>query len=115
MVRVLPGAARRRAQRYAGRVRDLALRRIGGQRQGTVVPPLGISTLLAVEQFGQQLPTLRKKRAAIQADRRRGDDEILKLFGQPLEPLAPIDGFATYHRHVIGALQLDRWVEGAAR
>ena len=105
--RRLPGAARRRGGRYARRLRDMAVRRWGGQPEGLIVPPVGISTLLAIEQFGEQLPVLRKKRAAIQASRRRADEEILPLFGQPLQPLAPIDGFANYHRHVMASLQLD--------
>ena len=97
------------------RLRRGIARRLSPDRNATAVPPAVISALLAVEQFGDHLPVLQKKRAAVQALRRRTDAEILKLFGLPLEPLAPVDGFADYHRRVMRVLGLDRWVNGDRR
>ena len=39
--------------------------------------------LLALEDFGRQLPELARKRAAIQARRQRSDRELAPLFGEP--------------------------------
>jgi len=113
--RRVPAAAWRRAGAMGSRLRRGIARRLSPDRNATAVPPAAISALLAVEQFGDHLPVLQKKRAAVQALRRRTDAEILKLFGLPLEPLAPVDGFADYHRRVMRVLGLDRWVNGDRR
>ncbi|HVH66132.1 MAG TPA: glycosyltransferase family 2 protein [Candidatus Acidoferrum sp.] len=106
----IPAAFGRRARVLGSRVRQRLAERLSPQRDMAAVPRTAISSLLAVEQFGEHLPVLQRKRAAVQALRRRTDAEILKLFGLPLEPLAPVDGFADYHRRVMQTLGLDRWV-----
>lgn len=109
--RRVPRALRSRLRPATARLRKQAARWIGGElAAGPALPPAAIATLLAIEQFGDHLPALRQKRAKIQAERRRPDEEILPLFGLPLEPLSPIAGFADYHRQVMKALGLDRWV-----
>jgi len=105
----LPAATARRLSALNTKLRQQAMRRLGGD--GSLpVRASAMSSLLAIEQFGQHLPVLRSKRAAVQAMRRRSDQEILKLFGLPLEPLAPVGGFAAYHRQMMQAFGLDAWV-----
>ncbi len=62
--------------------------------QAVGASPRFIAHLIALEEFGRQLPALTAKREAIQRRRRRSDREILALFGEPLrihdEGLQPI-------------------------
>ena len=46
--------------------------------------PRFVAHLIALEEFGRQLPALTAKREAIQRQRRRSDREIFSLFGEPL-------------------------------
>jgi GT2 family glycosyltransferase len=46
--------------------------------------PRAIAHLIALEEFGRQLPGLVEKREVIQARRRRSDSELFALFGDPL-------------------------------
>jgi GT2 family glycosyltransferase len=57
----------------------------------TARPPLAVGAsprfiahLIALEEFGRQLPALLEKREAIQRRRRRSDRELFALFGEPL-------------------------------
>jgi hypothetical protein len=110
--RRVPLALARRARSLGSHFRRRLVDRLNPERDMATVPRTAISALLAVEQFGEHLPVLQRKRAAVQALRRRPDSEILKLFGLPLEPLAPVEGFADYHRRIMQTLGLDRWVSG---
>lgn len=75
------------------------------------MPTTAVSRLLALEQFGANLPMLRAKREAVQRLRRRADQEILELFKTPLDPGFDGPGFREYHQQVLRSLGLDRWVE----
>jgi GT2 family glycosyltransferase len=63
-----------------------------------------ISTLVAVDEVIDNLPKLMAKRAAIQANRKRTDDEVFAQFAQPLKPhvmFHPCDGpYARAHHTV---------------
>ncbi|HET9848310.1 MAG TPA: hypothetical protein VFR68_07120, partial [Candidatus Dormibacteraeota bacterium] len=108
--RRVPPAIARRAGALSARVRRRLAGRLSPDHDVATVPRSAISALLAVEQFGRHLPALQRKRAAVQALRRRSDAEILKLFCLPLHPQTTVDGFADYHRLVMRTLGLDRWV-----
>ncbi|RJQ33017.1 MAG: glycosyltransferase [Actinobacteria bacterium] len=58
--------------------------RIGSEATGekTDVPKLGVSYILAVEDFIRQLPGLKEKRKKVQALRKRSDTSLFKLFGE---------------------------------
>ena len=112
--RRLPAAAIRRLATIGEQVRRRTAQRLAGKEPSVLMPASAVSSLLALEQFGEHLPALRAKRATVQAMRRRSDQEILKLFGLPLEPLAPVPGFGEYHRRMMHAFGLDAWVDGSA-
>jgi hypothetical protein len=76
-----------------------------------VVPLTAISRLVALEEFGANLPQLVKKRRAVQALRRREDVDIIELFKTALEPGFDGPGFNEFHRALVQALRLDRLVE----
>jgi hypothetical protein len=95
------------------RLRQAAARRIGGSQRTLEVPAAAVSRLLALEEIGRRLPQLQAKRKAVQALRRRPDEEILPLFGMPLEPGFPAAGFVEYHRTLVQALGLDTLVKEA--
>lgn len=107
----ITGTARKLRDALRARLR---MRVSAAQHDKDGLPRAAVSTLLALEQFGNHLPVLQQKRAAVQSLRRRPDAEILKLFRLPLEPGAPLDGFAEYHRRLMHTLGVDRWVNGAA-
>ena len=75
------------------------------------VPLAALSRLVALEEFGANLPQLVKKRRAVQALRRRDDDDIIELFKTALEPGFDGPGFIEFHRTLVQALRLDRLVE----
>jgi GT2 family glycosyltransferase len=104
-------AGRRRLRPAIGRLRRRTGHRIAGTRGTVLVPLAAISRLLAIEEFGANLGSLVKKRRAVQALRRRPDDEIIELFKYALEPGFDDPGFARFHRALVRALQLDRLVE----
>jgi len=52
----------------------------------------GLATLAAVDAVAASLPRVMKKRARIQASRRRSDREIAPLFKTPFAPLDPFSG-----------------------
>ncbi|HYS29993.1 MAG TPA: hypothetical protein VEQ12_10920, partial [Candidatus Limnocylindria bacterium] len=74
-------------------------------------PAVAVSRLLALEEVGRRMPELLAKRRAVQAMRKRSDDDILPLFGMPLEPGFPAAGFVEYHRTLVRALGLDTLVK----
>jgi hypothetical protein len=49
----------------------------------TVVAKLGVGTIAAIDQFVENLPRFQEKRDALQKRRRRADEEIFALFGDP--------------------------------
>jgi GT2 family glycosyltransferase len=106
-------AVGRRIQPRVARLRQAAARRIGGSQRTLEVPAAAVSRLLALEEIGRRLPQLQAKRKAVQALRRRPDEEILPLFGMPLEPGFPAAGFVEYHRTLVQALGLDTLVKEA--
>jgi GT2 family glycosyltransferase len=106
-------AARARVGPRVARFRVRLARRISGERS-MLMPRAAISRLLALEEFGANLPALRTKRDAVQRTRRRTDDDIIELFRTPLEPAFNGPGFIDYHRRVISGLRLDRMVEEKA-
>jgi hypothetical protein len=103
-------AADRRIQPRLARLRQSAARRIGGNTSTIDAPAVAVSRLLALEEVGRRMPELLAKRRAVQALRRRPDEEILPLFGMPLEPGFPAAGFVEYHRTLVQALGLDSLV-----
>ena len=109
--RRLLGAARTRLRPTIARLRGRLGDRIGGRRAAVLVPPAAISRLVALEEFGTNLPQLVKKRRAVQALRRRDDDDIIELFKTALEPGFDGPGFIEFHRALVQALRLDRLVE----
>ena len=109
--RRLLGAARTRLRPTIARLRGRLGDRIGGRRAAVLVPPAAISRLVALEEFGTNLPQLVKKRRAVQALRRRDDDDIIELFKTALEPGFDGPGFQEFHRTLVQALRLDRLVE----
>jgi GT2 family glycosyltransferase len=105
------GAVRRRVAPSLAGVRAGLGRRIGGRGRLIQVPAGTISRMLALEAFGANLPVLQEKRFAVQKLRRRTDEEIISLFGTPLDPGFDAPGFGEYHRRLLHALKLDRWAE----
>ena len=104
-------AAKARALPATLRWRGRLARRIAGRDETVSVPAAAVSRLVALEEFGKHLPELREKRRAVQRLRRRSDDEILDLFGLPLEPGFGGPGFSDYHRRLMRAFELDTWAE----
>jgi GT2 family glycosyltransferase len=104
-------AARTRLRPAIARLRGRLGDRIGGRRGAVLVPLAAISRLVALEEFGANLPQLVKKRRAVQALRRREDDDIIELFRSALEPGFDDPGFKEFHRTLVQALRLDRLVE----
>ena len=109
--RRLLAAVRRRASPAIGGLRRRAGDRIAGTHGTVRVPLAAISRLVALEEFGANLPGLVKKRRAVQALRRRPDEEIIELFKYALEPGFDGPGFARFHRTLVEALRLDRIAE----
>lgn len=108
--RRLVGVARRRLHPGIRGVRGRLGQRIAGGRTSMSVPPEAVSRLVALDEFGANLAALQRKREAVQQLRRRKDQEIIKLFKTPLEPGFDGPGFAEYHRRLLAALKMDRWV-----
>ncbi|HYS02978.1 MAG TPA: glycosyltransferase family 2 protein [Candidatus Eisenbacteria bacterium] len=108
----LRAVGRRIQPRLAG-LRRSAARGIGGTSSTIGAPAIAISRLLALEEVGRRMPELQAKRSAVQAMRKRSDDDILPLFGMPLEPGFPAAGFVEYHQTLIRALGLDTLVKEA--
>ncbi|TMC40772.1 MAG: glycosyltransferase family 2 protein [Chloroflexi bacterium] len=104
-------AVRMRLRPAIGRLRGRLGERISGRRSTVLVPRVAISRLVALEEFGTNLPELIKKRRAVQALRRRDDDDIIELFKTALEPGFDGPGFIEFHRALVQALRLDRLVE----
>jgi GT2 family glycosyltransferase len=109
--RRLLGAARKRLRPAIGQLRGRLGQRISGRTGTMVVPLTAISRLVALEEFGANLPQLVKKRRAVQALRRREDVDIIELFKTALEPGFDGPGFNEFHRALVQALRLDRLVE----
>jgi GT2 family glycosyltransferase len=109
--RRLVGAARKRLGPAIGQLRGRLGHRISGRRGTVLVPLAAVSRLIALEEFGASLPELVKKRRAVQALRRRPDDDIVELFKTALEPGFDGPGFVEFHRALVQALRLDRLVE----
>jgi len=59
------------------------------KRDMDVIPRVGVSHLVAIDDITDSLPRLMAKRAWIQARRKRADSEILRLFGTPFHPHPP--------------------------
>ena len=104
-------AAARRIQPRLARLRRSAARGIGGNSSTIGAPAVAVSRLLALEEVGRRMPELLAKRRAVQAMRKRSDEDILPLFGMPLEPGFPAAGFVEYHRTLVRALGLDTLVK----
>ena len=85
LARVVPAAiALSLARALAGIDIDPALYVLGRRPpERADVPARAIAQLLALEDFGTRLAELSAKRQLIQARRRRSDQELLPLFGDP--------------------------------
>lgn len=59
------------------------------KRDLDVMPRVGVSHLVAMDDIVENLPRLMEKRGWIQARRKRADSEILRLFGTPFHPHPP--------------------------
>lgn len=59
------------------------------KRDLDLIPRVGVSHLVAMDDVIEALPTLMEKRRGIQARRKRPDSEILRLFGTPFHPHPP--------------------------
>lgn len=59
------------------------------KRDLDVIPRVGVSHLVAMDDVVENLPSLMEKRGWIQARRKRSDSEILHLFGTPFHPHPP--------------------------
>lgn len=79
------------------------------------VTPNLVAHLIALEDFCHQLPALEKKRELIQGRRRRSDDELVNLFGQPLS-LHPVSSrYEEIARVLIRDFGIDEIFEPARR
>ena len=72
------------------------------------VPRLAVAHLLAADDLIRYWPRLMKKRAWIQAHRRRSDSEIFRLFGQPLAPNFTEDEYLAAQSTLVEAFGIDQ-------
>lgn len=79
----------------------------------TLLPPYrqtvgrcGISIIIAVDDVAKNLPAILKKRDFIQAKRRRKDEDIFNLFGDPFQPTSHHDDFIAMQEDLIDTLGL---------
>jgi GT2 family glycosyltransferase len=88
----------------------------------TARPPLAVGAsprfiahLIALEEFGRQLPSLLEKRDAIQRRRRRSDRELFALFGDPLRVHDLGDELERIAAALIEAFELESLVSNRPR
>ncbi|HUS16986.1 MAG TPA: glycosyltransferase family 2 protein [Chloroflexia bacterium] len=70
------------------------------------LPPISAAHVLSLTRLGAHLPGIMAERARIQAARRRGDAEILPLFGRPFAPQFAGPAYADAMRRLAAALDL---------
>ena len=70
------------------------------------ISPLTGAHMAAVRDFGLMLEDLRHKRAFVQANRRRDDREILRLFRRPIAPNVPDPVFTSVFLKVIDTFDM---------
>jgi GT2 family glycosyltransferase len=85
-----------------------------GRATPDVVPvaPQTIATLLAIEEFGTALPSLRNKRASVQHKRRVADKDLWLLFRDPLRIHALGDPYEAAARALIDTFGLKEMIDG---
>ena len=79
---------------------DLAHGHDAGEGPTMEVSRTAMASTYAVDEFTRRLPELTAKREKLQAARKRTDPEILRLFGEPMQPNIPDAGFVDAHRSV---------------
>ncbi len=67
------------------------------------IPKMALTGPLALDHFVEQLPTLARSRRELQADRRRGDRELLPLFREAMEPAYPHPRYVAGYQAVVDA------------
>ncbi|MCC2308732.1 glycosyltransferase [Cellulomonas chengniuliangii] len=76
----------------------------GGDKVGTVeVDKMALTGPYAIDYFVEQLPSLMKSRATLQASRRRSDRELFPLFRHAIEPAYGIPSYLAGHDHLVEA------------
>jgi hypothetical protein len=76
------------------------------------VPRAALAYLIAADDLIRYWPRLMEKRRWIQANRRRTDAEVFKMFGRPLDPGFFQPEYAAAHEQLVSAFGIDRMVEG---
>lgn len=83
------------------------LRRPGGDGDPTVnVSKTTVAALFAIDQLVEQLPSLRKSRDEIQANRSVPDDRIWRLFGQPDAPVYQDESYLRGYENIVSAFDV---------
>ena len=71
-----------------------------------IIPQSSLSYLMALDEVARKLPQIWQKRAVIQSNRRRTDEEILPLFGTPFHPHPPTEDFFSIQEELAVSLGL---------
>ena len=71
-----------------------------------IVPRGSLSYLVALEEVARNLPQVWQKRAVIQSNRQRTDEEILSLFITPFHPHPPTEDFSSIQEELAVSLGL---------
>lgn len=74
-----------------------------------------LASAYALDEFARVLPELEAKRQNVQAQRRRTDAEILRLFGEPLQPNIAAPEFLATYQAVVGAFGVKEAFAGRKR
>lgn len=81
--------------------------------EGILIREAAYSTVVAMEDLLDHLPNLMEKRSAIQARRKRSDEEIFKVFGTPFKPTVGIPDYEAAHERVLAYLGVRAYMEPA--
>lgn len=73
------------------------------------IPKMGLTGIHAVDYLVEQLPTLARTRADLQARRQRSDQELFPLFRHPIEPAYPVEHYLNGHRDLVEAWGIEEW------
>ena len=109
LARALPAAMALAVRRSVART-DLDPEQLDLQRSpggddvpDVTVPKMALTGPLALDYFVEQLPTLAASRRQLQADRRRGDRDLLPLFREAMEPAYPHPRYVAGYQAVVDA------------
>jgi GT2 family glycosyltransferase len=78
----------------------------GSNKKLEVVSRMGVADILALNDIADLMPRIMEKRAELQLKRKRPDQEIFKLFGDPMRPSFPNEEFIANQRAMEEAFNL---------